>query len=112
MNTKHRSGSFFILVGLAVLLMFIASIMSREVNVLFLFLSLACFFIAFLLLRNRQASDSGRFRVLRQARDRRHQKGQGGSKPARSGGLFGLPRHESRRDRRNREEKSDKNQQS
>jgi hypothetical protein len=112
METKHRSGSFFILVGLAVLLMFIASIMSREVNVLFLFLSLACFFVAFLLLRDKKSNDSGRFRVLRQARERRHQKNKDGGKPARSAGLFGLPRHESRRDRRNREEKSDKNQKS
>jgi hypothetical protein len=108
MQTKHRAGSFFILVGLALLLMFIASIMSREVHAAYLFFSLLCFITAFLFLRTRKAAESGRFRMLHQARERRRQGPPGGNKSARPGGLFGLGRRQSRKDRKREEEKNQK----
>jgi hypothetical protein len=109
MRTIHRAGSFFILVGLALFLMFIASVMSREMLVSYLFFSLLSFITAFLFLRTRKSADSGRFRVLRQARERRQSRA-AGNKPAKPGGLFGLGRRQSRKDRK-REEGTQKSEQ-
>ncbi len=67
METLHRLGTFFILVGLALMVMFVGSIMSKEINVVYLFLSLVALFVAFLLRRNKPVNESGRFRIVRQA---------------------------------------------
>jgi hypothetical protein len=74
METLHRLGTFFILVGLALMVMFVGTIMSREINVIYLFLSLAALFIAFLLRRNKPVNESGRFRIVRQANQRSRQR--------------------------------------
>ena len=112
-NFLSRVGSFFILVGLALLLMFVASVMSSEIHALYLLTSLVSFFVAFWLRRDKPESNSGRFRVIHQARERRHQHRQNGSNkpPVRAGGIFGAFHRESRHDRKHREE-SEKNQKS
>jgi len=74
METLHRLGTFFILVGLALMVMFVGTIMSKEINVVYLFLSLAALFIAFLLRRNKPVNESGRFRIVRQANQRSRQR--------------------------------------
>jgi hypothetical protein len=112
MQTIHRTGYFFILVGLALLLMFVASVMSKEVHILYLFFSLATFFIAFLLLRNKKASESGRFRVIRQSREHRRQNPPGVNKPVKAGGIFGGSRQGSRHNRQRNEDKTAKSQRS
>jgi Ca2+/Na+ antiporter len=74
METIHRIGTFFILVGLALLVMFIGSIMSKDINVIYLFLAFAALFIAFLLRRNKPVNDSGRFGAIRRASARSRQR--------------------------------------
>jgi len=74
METLHRLGTFFILVGLALMVMFVGTIMSKEINVVYLFLSLAALLIAFLLRRNKPVNESGRFRIVRQANQRSRQR--------------------------------------
>jgi hypothetical protein len=67
MDTRPRLGTFFILMGLGLLVMFIISVMGKEINVLYLILALAAFFLGFLLNRNRPVNDSGRFGAIRKA---------------------------------------------
>jgi hypothetical protein len=74
METLHRVGTFFILVGLALMVMFVGSIMSKETNVLYLFLALVALFIAFMLQRNKPVKDSGRFAAFRRASERSRQR--------------------------------------
>ena len=69
-----RIGTFFILVGLALLVIFIGSIMSKEINGMYLLVSLSAFFIGFLFRRNKPVSDSGRFGTIRRATERRRQR--------------------------------------
>jgi hypothetical protein len=70
----HRIGSFFILVGLALFVIFIGSIMGKDTNLIYLVLCLAAWFVAFLLRRNKPAQDSGRFRMIRRAGERSRQR--------------------------------------
>jgi hypothetical protein len=74
METLHRIGNFFILIGLALLVMFVGSIMSKEIKMIYLLLSFAALFIAFLLRRNKPVNDSGRFGAIRRASARSRQR--------------------------------------
>jgi hypothetical protein len=65
-----RIGTFFIIVGLALLVMFVGSIMSKEIHGIYLFLSFSAFVVGFLLRRNRPVSDSGRFGAIRRLSER------------------------------------------
>jgi len=69
-----RIGAFFILVGLALLVMFVGSVMSKEINGIYLLLSFAALFVGFLFRRNKPASDSGRFVTIRRAGERHRQR--------------------------------------
>ena len=69
-NLMPRLGTFFILIGLALLILFVGSVLSKEANGLYLLISMASILIGLLLRRTRQANDSGRFRTIRQARAR------------------------------------------
>ena len=73
METLHRLGTFFILIGLTLLVMFVGSIISKDISVVYLFLSFASLFIAFLFRRNKPVNDSGRFGAIRRARERSRQ---------------------------------------
>jgi hypothetical protein len=73
METLHRLGTFFLLIGLALLVLFVGSIMSKDSNVNYLLLSLATLFVGFLLQRNKPVKDSGRFGTIRRARERSRQ---------------------------------------
>jgi hypothetical protein len=68
-----RIGTFFIMVGLALLVVFAGSIMSREINGIYLLLSLAALVLGFLFRRNKPVSDSGRFGTIRRAGERSRQ---------------------------------------
>jgi uncharacterized membrane protein YccC len=65
-----RIGTFFIIVGLALLVMFVGSIMSKEIHGIYLLLSFTAFVVGFLFRRNRPVSDSGRFGTIRRLSER------------------------------------------
>jgi hypothetical protein len=73
-NLIARIGTFFILVGLALLVIFIGSIMSKEINGMYLLLSLSAIFIGFLFRRNKPVNESGRFGTIRRATERGRQR--------------------------------------
>jgi hypothetical protein len=115
METIHRVGTFFILVGLALMVMFVGSIMSRETNAIYLFLSFVALFVAFMLRRNKPVNDSGRFSIFRRANERRHQQVQHknnkqATKPGSAGGIFGAFHRKSRHNRRQREDGTNEEQ--
>lgn len=74
METLHRIGNFFILVGLALLVLFIGSILGKEANITFLILALAVLYVGYLLRRNKPINDSGRFRTIRSIGERNRKK--------------------------------------
>ncbi len=67
MQTSHRLGTFLILVGLILLVLFFGSVLSRDARTNYLLLALVAFFVGFLLQRNKEPKDSGRFTALRRA---------------------------------------------
>ena len=100
MEIRHRIGTFFHLVGLTLMLIFFASILSKGTNMSYLFLSFVAFFIGFILRRNKPVQDSGRFSYIRKAGQHSHERRAGKmnkiprGKPARSGRGIGKTRHE------------------
>jgi hypothetical protein len=90
MKTAYRIGTFFILAGLALLIIFIVSMVGKEAHGIYLFLSLAAFALGFLLHRNKTVNDSGRFGMIRRANERRSQRRKKGmGHPARGNPLAG-----------------------
>jgi hypothetical protein len=62
---KHpRIGTFFLLVGLVLLILFLGTVLSKHVNINLLGASLVVFLFAHLF-RRRISQDSGRFRTIR-----------------------------------------------
>ena len=117
METRHRIGSFFHLVGLTLMVIFVASILSKGTNATYLFLSFAAFFIGFMLRRNKPVQDSGRFTFVRRAGQRSHERREGKltkiprGRPARAGRGLGKARYERERASQEREEGTEENQQ-
>ena len=78
MQTIHRLGTFFILIGLFMIILFVGSIMSKDTNSNYLLISIGALFLGFLFQRNKPTSDSGRFAAIRRAsansRQRREEK--------------------------------------
>jgi hypothetical protein len=78
MQILNRLGSFFILAGLVLLVLFVGSVISKDIKTVFLLTSIGTFFIGFLFQRNKPASASGRFAAIRRAsansRQRREEK--------------------------------------
>jgi Flp pilus assembly protein TadB len=80
MEHRPRIGSFFLLVGLVLLILFLGSVMNKDINVVFLGLSIAALLVAYVF-RRRTPQDSGRFGTIRrvsehgrQRREERQQK--------------------------------------
>ena len=73
-NLNARVGTFFNIVGLALMVMFIGSIMGKDIKVIYLLLSFVALVVAYLLRRNKPVNDSGRFGVIRRAGERRRQR--------------------------------------
>lgn len=67
MQTSRRLGTFFILVGLILLVLFLGSVLSQDAKTNYLLLALVALFVGFLLTRNKENKDSGRFSSLRRA---------------------------------------------
>jgi len=78
MELKLRVGTFFFLVGIGMLLLFVGSVMAHEINLLFLPLGFIALFIGFMLWRKKPTVESTRFAYLRkvneQSRQRRQEK--------------------------------------
>jgi hypothetical protein len=70
-----RLGTFFILVGLLFLIIFIGSILGRDLNLKYLVLCSSSFFLGYILIRARKSSEPTRFSAIRKlkqsARDKR-----------------------------------------
>ena len=78
MQTHHRLGTFFILVGLVLLILFAGSYISNDIKVSYLLLSILALLAGSILQRNKSSGDSGRFSAIRRAsaasRQRREEK--------------------------------------
>jgi hypothetical protein len=78
MQILHRLGTFFILIGLVALVLYAGSVISKDVKTNYLLASIVTLLVGFLLQRNKQPSDSGRFSAIRRAsansRQRREEK--------------------------------------
>jgi hypothetical protein len=66
-NLIPRFGTFFILVGLVFLCLFVFSSMGHDTNVIYLFLSIVSFLAGFSLRRKKPVNESGRFGMVRRA---------------------------------------------
>ncbi len=64
-----RIGSFLILVGLVLLILFVGSVINKAPNILLLAFSLVILFFAYVF-RRRPPQESGRFKTIRRIQDR------------------------------------------
>jgi hypothetical protein len=67
MNTIPRIGSFFILIGLGLLTLFVISVWGNETNGMYLLFSLPALFLGFIFRRKAPPTESGRFGSIRRA---------------------------------------------
>jgi hypothetical protein len=78
MDFIRRLGSFLILAGLILLVLYVGSVLSKQGNTSLLVLSIGFILVGFILKPNKPASDSGRFNAIRRAsansRQRREEK--------------------------------------
>ena len=71
---KPRMGTFFILAGLALMILFVVSILTGDTSPIYLFFSFVALLLGFLLRRTKPVIESGRFGVFRNAKARKLQK--------------------------------------
>jgi hypothetical protein len=71
MEFRFRTGTFFLIVGLTLLVIFIGSVLGKDMNIIFLLISMTALLAAYQLRRNKQVNDSGRFRLIRREKDRK-----------------------------------------
>ena len=74
MDMLPRIGTFFILIGLGLLTLFVVSAMGNEINVIYLLSSMAALFLGYFFRRRAQPGESGRFGTIRQASERSRQR--------------------------------------
>jgi hypothetical protein len=68
MQTLHRLGTFLILIGLVLLILFAGSVISKDAKSSYLLVAIVALLVGLLLQRNKPASnDSGRFNAIRRA---------------------------------------------
>lgn len=67
MQTLNRLGTFLILVGLVMLVLYVGSVLSKDGKTNYLLISIVTLFSGFLLQRNKPTNDSGRFSAIRRA---------------------------------------------
>ena len=65
MEHSSRLGTFFLLVGLVLLLLFVASVLSKDMQVLFLLAAFLCLSISYIARPRRESKESGRFGTIR-----------------------------------------------
>jgi hypothetical protein len=69
-----RIGTFFLLVGFGLLVLFLGSGFSRNPNFAYLLFSLPALFLGYLLRRRAPRQPSGRFGIIHRARERSRQR--------------------------------------
>ena len=67
MQTLHRLGTFFILVGLVLLVLFAGSVIIKDAKMNYLLAGVVTCLVGFLLQGKKQPGDSGRFSAIRRA---------------------------------------------
>jgi hypothetical protein len=65
MQTLNRLGTFFILVGLVFLVLFVGSIISKDIKTTCLLISIVALLVGFLMQQNKPTSVNGRFSTIR-----------------------------------------------
>jgi uncharacterized membrane protein len=65
-----RLGTFFILIGFGLLILFIGSILAKEINILYLFFAVAALFIGSILHRAAPRPEPTRFSSIRKVHQR------------------------------------------
>jgi uncharacterized protein YacL len=73
MEHRPRIGTFFLLVGLVLLILFLGSVMNKDFNILFLVLSITALFVAYVF-RRRTPHDSRRFGMIRRVSEHSRQR--------------------------------------
>jgi hypothetical protein len=71
---NQRIGTFFYLVGLALLLIFIGSILSKDIHVIYLLLAFLAILAGIRLRRDRPVTEGGRFGTFRRVKERNRQR--------------------------------------
>lgn len=74
MHLTRRFGTFLVLIGLALLILFVASYFSGDTNMNFLGGALVTLVLGLLLQRKREPTDSGRFKTIRRVSERNRQR--------------------------------------
>jgi hypothetical protein len=69
-----RIGTFFILIGCGLFTLFIGSVVTKEINLLYLLLTLASLFLGYLLHRTAPRPEPTRFSSIRKANQRFRQR--------------------------------------
>ncbi len=76
MELNLRVGTFFLLAGIGLLLLFVGSVMGKEINVLYLFFGFIALFIGFMLRRKKPPVENTRFAYFRKMNERNSQRRQ------------------------------------
>jgi hypothetical protein len=78
MGHSSRLGTFFLLVGLVLLLLFVMSVLSKDMQVLFLLAAFLCLSIAYVARPRHDSQEGARFgtvrRLSQRSRDRREER--------------------------------------
>jgi hypothetical protein len=69
-----RLGSFFILIGCSLLILFIGSFLAKELNILYFLFAIVALFLGYLFQRTAPRPEPKRFSVIRKARQRSRQR--------------------------------------
>jgi len=73
-NFLHRIGTFFILIGCGLLILFIGSVLAKEPSILYLLLAASTLFLAIVFHRTGPRLEPTRFSGIRKAKQRAHQR--------------------------------------
>ena len=69
MDHPPRVGTFFALIGLGLLIMFVVTVMGNEINLVYLLLAIAAIFLGYIFRQRKPKSESGRFVSIRRANE-------------------------------------------
>jgi len=67
MQILRRLGTFLILIGLVLLVLYVGSAISKEAKTSYLLIGVVTSFVGVLMQRNKEPTDSGRFSSIRRA---------------------------------------------
>jgi hypothetical protein len=76
MDHRPRIGTFFVLIGLGLLTLFVITVMGNEINVVYLLLSIPALFLGYIFRQRKPPSESARFGMIRRATERSRQRRQ------------------------------------